>query len=57
MKVSKTFIAAEPVLVIADPRFIIDADVDWSDIVLFNSDRFFGALAGQGGVTFLDKKR
>ena len=31
--VSVTFVAAKPVLVIADPKFMIDADVDWSDIV------------------------
>ena len=32
-EVSETFVAAKPVLVIADPKFMIDADVDWSDVV------------------------
>ena len=32
MEVSRTLVAAKLVLVTADPKFMIDADVDWSDV-------------------------
>ena len=50
------FMLAMPVTVIADPKLMIGSNVDRTNLAFWSKGRFFRALAGNGGVTFLDKK-
>ena len=45
---SKTFVVAKPVNVIADPKFMIGADVDWNDFVFVLHWQVFRGLGRSG---------